>query len=292
MDSFPPPDDRDLGNPYAPPQSAFVAEPIAPLRAGTPFAANDVFNWSWAIFKQRMGICLGIFWGTYGINVGISLGVNLLIQVLLVAARDNGVLPFVGIFVAYVASLVINMWLFAGETRAYLKIARDQPVAFGEVFQGGRYISTMIGAGIMFVIVLLVPVMVGFGVSFGVFGLIGNQSAGGLAFLVIGIAMTTILAFYLSAHLMVYFFLIVDRDSGAIESLQQSWELTRNKAGTMFLVIILAIAVYIAGFLAFCVGIIFTLPLAYLMFTVTYLALGGTAYAPRKKDELIWEDEL
>jgi uncharacterized membrane protein len=292
MDQFPPPDDRDLGNPYAPPRSAFAPEPIAPLRAGMPFAANDVLNWSWAIFKDRMGICLGIFWGTYGINFGISFGVNILIQILFVAARNNGVLPFVAIFVAYVASMVINMWLFAGEARAYLKIARGQPVTFGEVFQGGRYILTMIGAGIMFGIVLLVPVMVCLGVSFGVFGLLGRESAGGLAFLVIGIAMTTILAFYLSARLMVYFYLIVDRDAGAIESLQLSWDLTRNKAGTMFVVMILALAVYIAGILAFCVGIIFSLPLAFLMFTVTYLALVGNTSPPPKKADLIWEDEL
>jgi hypothetical protein len=55
---------------------------------------------------------------------------------------------------------------------------------------------------------------------------------------------------------------------------------------------ILALPVYIAGFLAFCVGIIFTLPLAFLMFAVTYLALSGTASPPRKKADLIWEDEL
>ena len=101
-----------------------------------------MFNWSWEIFKERMGICLGIFWGTYGINLGLSLGVNFL-QVLPVAARNHRILAFGGIFVLYFVSWVINFWLVAGETRAYLKIARGQPVTFGEVFQGGRFVLRM-----------------------------------------------------------------------------------------------------------------------------------------------------
>jgi hypothetical protein len=292
MDSFPPPDERDFVNPYAPPQSAFVPETIAPLRAGIPFTANDVFNWSWAIFKERMGICLGILWGTYGINIGLSLGVNLLIQALVVAAKDRGALAVVAIIVIYCISVAINYWVLAGLFKAYLKIGRNQPVEFSEVFQGGRYVLTMIFAALVYGIVIAVLVALLVGVSMAGFSLLGNQSAGGIVFLVIGIVLTAVLALYVSARLGMCFFLIVDRDAGAIDSLQQSWELTRNKAGTVILIIFLAVAVYMGGFLAFCVGVLFTLPLAFMMFTVTYLALAGTPSVPQKKADLIWEDEL
>ena len=189
-------------------------------------------------------------------------------------------------------SLVINAWLYAGAMRVYLKIVRNQPVAFGEVFQGGRYLLPMIFASIIYVIVMLVPVFLGFVVSLAASGLIANQSAAGILIFLIGIAVATILAGYLTARLIMCFFLIVDRDAGAIESLLQAWELTRNKAGTMFLVLLLAFAVYMAGILALCVGLIFSLPLACLMITVAYVVLVGTVSPPLKKDELIWEDEL
>ena len=60
----------------------------------------------------------------------------------------------------------------------------------------------------------------------------------------------------------------------------------------MILVMILALAVYIAGILACCVGVIFSVPLACLMFAVTYLAFVGNVSLTAKKAELIWEDEL
>ncbi len=57
MDPFPPPDDPDLDNPYAPPQSAFVPARRSPeLSPACRFTVDDVFNWSWAIFKERHGL--------------------------------------------------------------------------------------------------------------------------------------------------------------------------------------------------------------------------------------------
>ncbi len=95
-----------------------------------------------------------------------------------------------GIFAAYCASIATNLWLLSGEMRAYLKIARNQPVTFDEVFQGGRYVLTMIHVWIAFIIVLAVSVVLGIGVSVAGLRVIGDQ-AGGILFLATGVVMAT-----------------------------------------------------------------------------------------------------
>ena len=40
--------------------------------AGMPFTVADVFNWSWAIFKERMGQCMVIFWGAFRVSIWAS----------------------------------------------------------------------------------------------------------------------------------------------------------------------------------------------------------------------------
>ena len=187
---------------------------------------------------------------------------------------------------------MFNVWLLAGQSRAFIKIARDQPATFGEVFQGGRYILTMIHATVCFVIGLIVVFALGYGVSAAGLGILGSQSAGGIVFMVTGFALTTALGLYLMARWLMYFYVIVDRDAGGLESLLQSWQLTRNRVGTIILVFFLTFLVYLAGILALCVGIIFSAPLAVLMFAVTYVALVGTGPSPPEKADLIWEDGL
>jgi hypothetical protein len=292
MGPFEPPDFRDPDNPYAPPQSAFVPEPISPLQVGMPFSAADVFDRSWSIFKTRMGDCMAIFWGPYGLNLAVGLGANLLIQAVILTAPDSRLLIVLGFIAAYVVSWVINLWLLAGQSRAFIKIARDQPVSFGEVFQGGRYVLTMIFATICFMIGFVFVFALGFGLSAAGLGILGNQSAGGIAFLTIGIAATVLLVVYMMARCFIFFYVIVDRDADAIDSLVQSWQLTRNRGGTIILVFFLAFAIYLAGILALCVGIVFSAPLAVVMFAVTYVALVPTGSPPPEKAELIWEDEL
>ena len=90
MGPFEHPDFHDPDNPYAPPRSAFAPAPIAPLQAGLPFTAVDVFNRSWEIFKARMGDCIAISWGTFAINLSLAFAVGALIQVVTLSVRGSG----------------------------------------------------------------------------------------------------------------------------------------------------------------------------------------------------------
>ena len=84
MDPYQLPEDRDSDNPYAPPQSS----PAPALATGMPFTVNDVFQWSWSIFTERMRACLSIFWGVVGINLAISIVLNLVQESMAAGVRD------------------------------------------------------------------------------------------------------------------------------------------------------------------------------------------------------------
>lgn len=73
------------------------------------------------------------------------------------------------------------------------------------------------------------------------------------------------------------FYLIVDRDAGALESLRLSYDITRGHGVTIFLVWLIAMLIYMVGFVACGVGAIFTAPLMFLILAVMYVALTGQA---------------
>jgi hypothetical protein len=282
-------DDPDLDNPYAPPKSAAAPQEHLPEISGIPFNASDIFNWSYSIFKSNMGICIGIVIGALLLNLGINFGLGLVLGAVGAAVEDKWVTLALNAATQLVG-IIIQTWLTIGMTRGLLKIARSQPVSFDVVFSGGRYMVPVIVAGIVFALILallLVPVGLVVGivlwaqqdvvVSFGV---------GALAF-----AVGIVVMLYLFARLGQFFYLIIDRNTGALESIRMSWQLTEQRAGTIIVLYFLQAAIQIAGFLAVCVGLIFAIPLNSMISVVTYLALTGKVKAP-ESPITIWEEEL
>jgi hypothetical protein len=291
MDPLQPPDDRDADNPYAPPRSAFVPQALPDLAAGAPFTVHDVFTWSWAIFKEKTGLCLSIYWGAVAMNFAIAFGLGQLLEAVVASVRDPTLFALANILVHF-AAYVVGFWLTIGQNRAYLKIARNQPVRFDEIFQGARFVLTTILATILFVAVLAVPI---FGAALVItFGLVAmeNHIIAGVAFFLVVSSLVGLLVVYATARLAMHYYLIIDRDAGVIDSLMGSWTLCRNEVGTITLVFFVQLALFIAGLLACGLGLILTLPLMSLLMTVTYLAVTGTRSSHPTEAEFILEDNI
>jgi uncharacterized membrane protein len=110
---------------------------------------------------------------------------------------------------------------------------------------------------------------------------------------VFGCACCAVLFLYMIARLSQFYYLVIDRNAGPIESIQLSWQLTRHRAGTIVVIYLLGIVLNLAGFLALCVGLIFTLPLNSLLQAARYLALIGTAKPVQEAPfEQNWEQDL
>ncbi len=288
MDPYQLPHSQFGDNPYAPPQSA----PAQPRASGAPFAINDVFNWSWLIFRERMRACLSIFWGVYGLNF--------VLVFLLMAAQDSlqaGVRDEIAFKLLYLLSLfaayVIQFWLSIGMTLAMLKIARGQPVMFEDVFRGGHLVLTVILACIVHKVLIAIPIAVAVGIIVGGILLLENQ-AGVAAFLLFMVVsgLAGLVFIYLAARVSMYSYLVVDRGAGVFDSLQGSWRLCRTQVGTIILMYSVQSAIFLAGLLALCVGLIFAFPLLTLIETVTYLALVSGATSRGAKPSFSWDEEI
>ena len=192
-----------------------------------------------------------------------------------------------------ISSILIQVWLGIGQARAYLKIARAEPVAFDEIFKGGQYVLTTILASIIFIIILGGPI--GIAAVVGAIGLaaMGEWSAGGIVVFLVASTLAAVFVIYVSSRLLMYYYIIIDRNAGVIDSLQQSWTLCRGRVGTIILVLFVQFAIILAGFLALCVGLVWAAPLASMLYPVTYLAMTGTRTSQQPgKPEFVWEDDL
>jgi hypothetical protein len=281
MDSYEPPSDRE--NPYAPPQSAFLARGTAWPATGAPFTVGDVVDRSWSIFKARFWTCLSIVWGALGVNFAISVFARVLLESLIEITRDETMYRLLYILTLFVAS-VLQIWIaWIGQTIGLLKIARGEPVAFEDVFKGGRYVLTLILATIVFLAVLAVPVSIAVGAITAGLIMMPDQSAVAtvLVFLVVSVPVGLVVVF-LTVRLCMYYYMVIDNDAAVFESFRQSWHCTQYQASTITLVFCVQLAILLAGILSLCVGLIFAIPLSNLLVPVAYLLLTGSG-APRGK---------
>jgi uncharacterized membrane protein len=290
MEPIQPPDDADFDNPYAPPRSAFETEPTVHLRSlSIPFSIDSILNASWSIFRDNLGTCLWVVWSVMLVNFGLAFALNAL-QAGLQAAMPGDQMSIQFIYwTFYFVSLILQAWLGIGMNLLLIKIVRGEQVSFDQLFSGGRYLLKVILAGIvmfvMFFGAVLVPV---FFASVG-FAALRNQPVAGILILVVCIVLLVFLMIYVGARLLQFYFLIIDRDAGVIESIQLAWQITRGKAGTIILVYLMQFVLAVLGILALCVGLVFTIPLSNLLLVVTYLALVGPAKSPERMPFSSWE---
>jgi hypothetical protein len=278
---------QDADNPYAPPQSAQTPSRIA----GMPFTVNDIFNWSWSIFTERMRTCLSIFWGVFAINFVVGVALSAAQEAVVAGVRDPNAYKLL-LSLVYFAAYVLQFWLGIGMTLATLKIARGEPVLFEEVFGGGRFLLTVILAWIVHKLLIAVPIAVAVGIIIGGILLMENQSgvAAFLLFLVVS-GSAGLVFIFLAARLSLYYYLVIDRGAGVFDSLLESWRLCRNQVGTITLVYCVDFAVFLAGFLAICVGLVFAFPLINLLDVVLYLAIVTGATSGVSKPRFSWQEE-
>jgi len=293
MDHYRSPDDLDLDNPYAPPRSSFLPEERADERGiAIPFTIDSIVNTAWSIYKAQLGTCLGLVWGAMGVNFGLSFGLAIL-NVGLQAAMPNETVTVLVIYYALsLCNMVFQAWLGIGMTRGLLKVVRGEPVSFDVLGSGGPYlIRVCLGAILVFLIFIVlafIPLILVGAAS----ALLANNMVAGIAFMVVAVSLCVFFTLYMSARLMQFYYLIIERDAGVFESLQLSWQITRGRAGTLIVIYLLQILVVVAGFLALCVGIVFAAPLSTLLLIVAFAAMVGKAKPPTPAEFITWDEPV
>jgi len=244
-------------NPYASPTTSGAAAgasvPGGEIRP-TRIDLGDVFSQTWEIFKRQWGICLGVM---------------LLVWLLTMLSYIFILIPIAGIFI----TMVIALWLGVGQLLVFLKIARGQPAEIGEIFSGGRYLLSAIGAYLLFLLMMLAIFGVCAGIPAAIGMILGERALAVL--LTLGLAVAWVLTIIMMFVFLPCPFLIVDRDLGPIRALGLAAEVSRGNRLMLFVIWLLSVLINLAGELACCVGLLATVPFTTLLFCVTYLAMTG-----------------
>jgi hypothetical protein len=285
-----PEDQEESPNPYAPPLSKPEPPVYGHYRKGVvPFEAGPIFEATWGLFKERMGTCLGVCWTAFGLIWLSSFLQQMIQQDVLASARDP-VVFFLLSFALFFGGYVLSVWLSIGQNLGLLALARRRQAVLEELFRGGPFLLTMILSSVIFgaivgIVVLASFLLVPLGSALAPDPLIGMV----VAFGVVGIVSVLVVG-YVIARLSQFYFLIIDRNAGVIESLQWSWQITHRKVVGISIIYTLAIMINLAGLLCCFVGLIFTVPFTYLMFAVTYLSITEQPMAAEEPD-IGWLDE-
>ncbi len=91
----------------------------------------------------------------------------------------------------------------------------------------------------------------------------------------IGIFLLIIPGIYLALRLQFFMAYIVEEDAGIIESLQRSWEITKDQALQLFLLALVMILFCFVGILLIGIGILVAAPLCYMMYCVVFRKLNS-----------------
>jgi uncharacterized membrane protein len=205
------------------------------------------------VTKNFAGVALPI--AVVGLVVGVLAGgpasaITYFLMRLAFELVEPSFIPVVSIGIRLVSqfvSVLIMSFFLGGVVEFALKVARGQPVEFGEVFGGFKYFG---------------PIFV---------ATLGTNLA-----VVIGGIFCVIPGLILGAGLSMSNCLIVDQKLGGIEALKKSWEMTTGHKGSILVYLLLAFLVIVAGVAACCLGaLLVSGPLIAIGTSYIYLKLKG-----------------
>jgi len=246
----------DAENPYASPADYTMGAPAQAAAPGaivpTRIDPGDILARAWTIYKDQWLMCIGAVL-IVGILNWVVAQIASFSSAVIGPLSGDPVVAYMCMILGMFASQLFALWLNIGLALLFLDVARGREPSLGDLFRGGPYYLTVLVATILVTLVY----------------------CAGLVLLIIpGI----IFALMLSQ----YFYLIVDRNVGIIESLELSKQITHGNKLMILVLWLLSVALVFAGFLMCCVGVIFTAPLVSLMYAVAYLAMTGQPTGDRQ----------
>jgi hypothetical protein len=244
-------------SPYAPPTSSLVASPEevgAPsideaLARGYDFSLGEVLNQAWSRVKGTKGI---LFCGllVYGVAsnlitllLGLVLGVPL--------SGEPGLYAILAQMLASLIAVALCYPLLAGVTMVGVRRAADQPVSFGIIFgYFGKALPLAITAILMFLLVYL------------------------------GLFLLIIPGIYLSIAYLLAIPLVVERNLSPWQALEASRKaISQHWFKVAGLMLLLGIIMLLSA-LPFGIGVIWSLPLAFISVGVLYRRIFGALPSP------------
>lgn len=233
-------------NPYASP--AVLSQPVSPQdgAVGHQIVGLDpILNYAMQIWKANLGLLVGVTATVLAANYGFAFVIGF-IQAILEANHADPKMAALMVITINLISSVVQIFLGIGHAQINLKLARQQPAQYTDLFNGGSRFLPVFGASILAGIALF---------------------AGALLCVVPAIVM--------ALFCWPFYYLVVENRCSVMESFSLAARITEGNRATTFLVWLVSMGIGILGFLALCIGVIFALPLVYLLSATAYLMMSG-----------------
>lgn len=233
---------------FAPPPAGYPPGYTPPLGGGSlPWTASEAASFGWAQIKKDPGTIVGALF-VAGLVSQIAGGIGGGIQA---ALKDE---PMIGMIVRAIFQFIgffVSSYMLGGIYDFVLKVARGQPYSFGDIFGGGRYFLSILGAQLLTGLAIVI----------------------GYIFLIVpGVILALGLAFTIP--------LIVDKNLGTIDAMKESWRITDGHKGSIFVFGLLIAGLLLLGMIPCCLGLFVVGPLAAIAHAFIYLRLTGQPTAP------------
>jgi uncharacterized membrane protein len=303
MDIGTPTEGDETSEPAAPEPSVAVTGRLGP-DPGATIDLGTILREAWAIFAAAWPACLVVYWGACAASWLVLFVLTMALASFNVLIGDREVTPVLE-FIRFAGLFLVPAWIWLGQTRAFLKLARRQPVALEELFQGGPYVLTAVlatgivlavCAGPWWIIYRTAETWLALGGYASLVSLFQQLTAVPMPALPdrLETTMLVLMAVVASSYciflaVLVRFgqfpYLIIDRGADVLESLRRSWEVTSGRVATVILVYMAQFTMNLAGLLACYVGLFVTLPLTSFISAVTYHLLVASCRLPVSGEE-------
>ena len=253
-------------NPVTETRCRICGEGLAGSASGTtirPTLLNigNVLNVTWALYKSKLGLCIGCVAVMGGIAWIISFVSQMIVTGIQLAVAGGGgggggggdavqILIVVVAIGMQIVQQVASIYLTLGQVNLMLKVARGEPAQIGDMFNVGRYFWRSLGATLLFVLMTAV-----------------------------GYVLLIIPGIIVSLMFFPYNYYLIDQDTGVIDSLQGARRVTEGNRLTIFLLSLIGFGIMLVGLLACCVGALFSASYLILMQAVAYQMATGRPVA-------------
>ena len=216
---------------------------------------------TWELYKVHFGVLIGLFLITSAVSVVSQIGSALLqggvtLMALELDQNMQNVVRGLGSVVTSLLNQAVNVWFTIASIRIMFRVARNQPVDFGLLFQSWPFfVRTLLGT-----ILLTVMCILGF-----------------LLLIIPGI--------WVLVTFWNFSFFIVDRNCGVMESFRLCYEHAEGNRLNVLVLGLIAMGLSMLGCLALCVGWIATTPFSMFMMAIAYLTMTGQPFVQPKVAE-------
>ena len=193
-------------------------------------------------------------WDLFKVNWLLLLGLYVLLSIIVSLIPSN-------------RALIVGLLLLPALVQAGYLVARQGQSSFGEVFRDISLLRKVFAYYLILALIALIP-----GILIGVGYILVRDSAGAGSILVVA---GLIILFILSLFGWAGPYAILSGRAGIFSAIGQSFSLTVQNFGTVFLALLSFIGLVVLGAIPFGVGLLVVVPMSYVFWPLLYLALTG-----------------